>query len=567
MRAMIHRNVIWLLNVVAFVTTLPLNQAFKIYNRRDPERNGLFELSVIHFSDFHARFLEIAPNYGPCIEGSENECVGGLARISTESRQLLNDRPNPIFLNAGDNFRGTNWYNVHRWNGTATFLNMLRQDAMTLGNHEFDDQIPGLVSFLKAVNVPVVVANLDDTEEPSLNGLYSKSMIIERNGTKIGIIGAVTSETKQLEVGGLKFLDELKSVNAEASILKNNGIDIIIVLSHCGLDIDRIIAARCPNVDLIVGGHSHVLLYSGTPPSTDIPVDTYPVVVRQEDSDRKVLIVHSGAKTKYLGNISVWFDTAGEIVSWDGNPIFLDNSVEQDPEILAALVPWKVDVDMLDALIVGSTMVKLENNCTYGECNIGNFITDAMVDTWVDKAENGSWTYAAIACINARGIKTNPSDTRGNITYSMALRHQSFDGRWDVVELLGSDLIQVLEHSVAESWSSDVFIGKRFLQWSGIRVTFNLDNKVNSRVTSLKVRCRRCQVPIYEDLVMDKWYRIVVSSFLTNGGDGYTIIKNRRRNLAAGKMDIDSYVKYIKKMSPIVIGIEGRITMEGKWRG
>lgn len=62
----------------------------------------------------------------------------------------------------------------------------------------------------------------------------------------------------------LKFLDEVESVNAEAQRLKEKDVDIIIVLSHCGLEIDKVMAAKCPLVDVIVGGHSHTLLYTGS---------------------------------------------------------------------------------------------------------------------------------------------------------------------------------------------------------------------------------------------------------------------------------------------------------------
>jgi len=61
----------------------------------------------------------------------------------------------------------------------------------------------------------------------------------------------------------LKFLDEVETVNDEAQRLKEKGVDIIIVLSHCGLNVDRIMAAKCPLIDVIVGGHSHTFLYTG----------------------------------------------------------------------------------------------------------------------------------------------------------------------------------------------------------------------------------------------------------------------------------------------------------------
>lgn len=76
------------------------------------------------------RYEETGPRSGTCHADNETECIGGIARVSTVAKQLIKDRPNPIFLNAGDNFQGTFWYNVHRWNVTGTFMNLLPHDAM-----------------------------------------------------------------------------------------------------------------------------------------------------------------------------------------------------------------------------------------------------------------------------------------------------------------------------------------------------------------------------------------------------------------------------------------------------
>lgn len=65
----------------------------------------------------------------------------------------------------------------------------------TLGNHEFDDKISGVVPFLKALNAPVVVSNINDSLEPDIQGLYNKSVVVERNGKKIGIVGVILSTT------------------------------------------------------------------------------------------------------------------------------------------------------------------------------------------------------------------------------------------------------------------------------------------------------------------------------------------------------------------------------------
>ena len=79
---------------------------------------------------------------------------------------------NPIYLNIGDNFQGTLWYDLLGWNVTSTFLNILPADATTLGNHEFDRGVQEVVHFLEHLKSPVVVANLDDTEEPNMKVRY-----------------------------------------------------------------------------------------------------------------------------------------------------------------------------------------------------------------------------------------------------------------------------------------------------------------------------------------------------------------------------------------------------------
>lgn len=110
---------------------------------------------------------------------------------------------------------------------------------------------------------------------------------------------------------------------------ENENCKIIIVLSHCGLDVDVEMAKTLgANVNLIVGGHSHTLLYNGQPPNNEISRGPYPVIVEREN-DRKILIVQASAYTKFLGNLTVWYDHNGDIQNWEGNPIYLDSNIPE----------------------------------------------------------------------------------------------------------------------------------------------------------------------------------------------------------------------------------------------
>lgn len=82
---------------------------------------------------------------------------------------------------------------------------------------------------------------------------------------------------------------------------------------------------------------------------------------------------------------------------------------------------------------------------------------------------------------------------------------------------------------------------------------------MGSRVESVKVRCRECHVPLYEDLDLEKYYKIVINSFLAGGGEGHLILENNVINRKVGEIDIDVLEKYIKKHSPVVQELQGRI--------
>lgn len=335
-----------------------------------------FPITIIHFNDMHARFDETNEQSNTCKEG--DFCIGGYARVVAKVKQLKAEKldKNPIFLNAADNFQGTLWYNEFRWNVTSHFLNLYPADATTIGNHEFDHGIPGLVPFMNESVAPILVSNVDDSQEISFQGNYKPSMIFDKYERKVGIVGVTT--TFRSNWGNVVITDEIEAVRREVEILKSQNISIIIVLSHCGLDVDKRIAQSVGDIDIIVGGHSHSFLYSGNnPPGPDIPVDGYPTIVEREN-DEKVLIVQASAFTKYLGDITLYFDEDGIVQSYDGAPHFLGHNEPQDPEILLELQPWKDAISAIQNRIIGSSKYEISSHrCYAAECSMGNLLTDA----------------------------------------------------------------------------------------------------------------------------------------------------------------------------------------------
>lgn len=268
-------------------------------------------------------------------------------------------------------------------------VNILNHTALALGNHEFDDNIMGLIPFVDAATFPIVNANIDATDEPDYlarqrNGKITKSHVVTAdNGAKIGIIGYTTEDTPSISnPGRLKFLDVVQSVNTEATKLHSEGVKILIAVGHGGFDVDQKVAEGVPLIDAVVGGHTNTFLYTGTPPDIEEPLGTYPFMVTQNESSRKVPVVQAYAFGKYLGYLNLTFDAEGELVMAQGNPILLDGSVPQDEELLARVNEWGKNVTELTKMEVGKTRVFLNGKaevCRLYECNLGNFITDAMV--------------------------------------------------------------------------------------------------------------------------------------------------------------------------------------------
>ena len=253
-----------------------------------------------------------------------------------------------------------------------------------MGNHEFDQGVDGLLPFINAAKYPIITANLDLSEEPELSSSKLQNSTIKMiNGTKIGIIGYLTPETKSISsTGNVKFLDEVESIKREVDILKNQGVKILIAVGHSGFATDKKIAAEVDGIDLVIGGHTNTFLYTGKSPDLEVPEGLYPTEIIQKNG-RKVYVVQAYAYTKYLGNITVDFDDNGEITKILGNPILVDHSIVQAQDVLDELEKWRPRILEVTKNIIGSTKVFLEGDsviCRRTECNLGNLITDAIVD-------------------------------------------------------------------------------------------------------------------------------------------------------------------------------------------
>ncbi|XP_054266857.1 protein 5NUC-like [Macrosteles quadrilineatus] len=440
----------------------------------------------------HSRYEQVDRNMGKCKANEKDFCYGGFARIHEMVKHFKIEAQavgrSTLFVNAGDTFTGTPYYTQFKGELAAKMMNTLDIDVMTLGNHEFDDGIQPLASYIDKVNIPVVCSNLDLSQEPKLQTpKITSSITLTVNGTKVGIVGCLTTTTvNNHNLGGVKILDEMSSIRKEVSKLKDEGVNVIIALSHSGYDVDLKIAKLVEDIDVIVGGHTHTFLYSGKKiPELEEPSGPYPTVVTQE-SGKQVLVVQAYFGTKYLGYLELNFNSEGELKSFNGSPILLIGLFPQDPDILRVLEPYKERLEGKTNKIIGYTHVFLDSNnykCKVSECELGNLITDAFADYMEMRCPS---LPVSVGLMNAGGIRSSFDPISGGHNGSITLGDVMTVLPWGkpivAVNLTGRVLLQVLEHAVSRFDEIKTSNVHNFLQVSGLRVTYDLSREVGHQL-------------------------------------------------------------------------------------
>ncbi|TKS86675.1 5'-nucleotidase [Collichthys lucidus] len=528
-----------------------------------PGTVSTFEVTLLHTNDNHARIEETSVDSGKC--SSSGPCFAGVARRFTKVSEIRRKEKNVLFLDAGDQFQGTIWFNYYKGAEAAHFMNNLGYDVMAFGNHEFDNGVEGLIQpFLQNVNCSVVSANIkaDQTLAAKLSGYYKPYTILNVGSEKVAVVGYTTKETPFLSMPGqhLKFEDEVATLQVQVDKLETMGYNKIIALGHSGFDVDQDIAKRVRGVDVVIGGHTNTFLYTGNPPSTEVPAGPYPFMVRSNDG-RDVPVVQAYAFGKYLGYLKVTFDDAGNVKKAVGNPILMDDSIPQDPGFLADIKKWKKDLAQYSSQYVGQTLVYLNGTfeeCRFRECNLGNLICDAMIYYNLKESGDLPWNHVGICMLNSGAIRTAIDERykNGSITMEEILTVLPFGGTFDLVQLKGSTVKKAFEHSIHRYGS----MSGEFLQVSGIHVEYDLSKPANQRVVSLSVLCTDCRVPKYEPFDPEKTYTVVMPSYMVGGGDGYAMIKEELLKHNTGDMDIAVLSKYISDMKRVYPAVEGRIT-------
>lgn len=519
-------------------------------------QGGEYELTIAHTNDTHARLMPITAFNSDCKaeDDAAGKCFGGVARRATALQKIRAQAKNLLVLDAGDQFQGSLFYYLYKGEEAQKFLNEFGFQATTFGNHEFDDGPANAARYIEGLKLPLVSANVDVSAEPTLAGKVKPYAILEAGGEKIGVTGCTTTDTPILSSPGpnIKFNAIAASVKAVVAELEKQGINKIILVCHEGYEPDQALAAAVDGIDVIVGGHSHSYLSSKPPDQdTDKALGPYPTVVKSPNGD-PVLIVQAMAYGKYLGRLDVTFDEKGVPTKWDGAPILLDASVAPDPKIAEEVAKMDAPLQELRNKVIGQASVDLnnkDNECRFGECNIGDLITDAMLAS--QKKEG-----VQVALLNGGGIRA--SIPAGDVTLGHVLTVLPFGNTIAVFGLKGSDLAAALENGVSRAENPGNEGTGRFPQVAGMTYVWNPDAPVGSRIVKAEIKQAD---GTYKPLDPNATYKVATLDFTRQGGDGYAVFQDNAIDpYDFGPTLSDVVAAYIGAHSPVAPAIEGRIT-------
>lgn len=213
------------------------------------------ELVILHTNDTHS---QIEPY---TYKADTN--VGGFLRREAYIREVRSIHPNVLLFDAGDFSQGTPYFNFFKGYTEVYLMNAMGYDAVTLGNHEFDNGCQALGKRLRKADFQVLCANYV-FKNKALAKVVKPYTIIEKDGLKIGVFG-LTVDLRALIAPSiskdLTYLDPIKTAKQMVAELKSKGCDLIICLSHLGVEKNQIgdydVARDVPGIDIIIGGHSH----------------------------------------------------------------------------------------------------------------------------------------------------------------------------------------------------------------------------------------------------------------------------------------------------------------------
>ena len=441
---------------------------------------NVHELVLLHSNDHHGTIL---PRDGR----------GGLAERAAYIRGVKAFNDNVLLLDAGDLNTGTALSNMFQAEADILAYNLMAYDAVTFGNHEFNEGMARLERQIAQAKFPFVSSNVRRADGSYLGG--NQYLVKEFNGFKVGIFGITTLRAVEISApdNSLTFINEIDAAREAVSILRmRENVDLVIGLVHMGTlkespahITSQELASMVAGIDIIVDGHSHTYMEEALKQG-----NTY--------------IVSAHERGLVLGQGKVYIQN-GKLLNFSWAPV----SIGPDQEVAALLRPYIEEADASLKEVVGEaseTFVFGNREPRFHETSIGNLINDANV-----------WFFREVykqqidfAFHNGGNIRAGlPA---GPITREDILTVLPFENNLFIVSMKGSNLNDLFN-----------FMGS-IAQGAGAFPQFSSDVRLSLDVPLGSIFNLSIGGSVIDN---DRIYRFCTNDFLLGGGDGYTVLAER----------------------------------------
>jgi len=279
-------------------------------------KRGDVKITILHTNDMHSHIQ-------PFTSG-RNKGLGGMAQRAGLINSIREKEDHVLLLDAGDIFQGTPYFNFYGGELEFKLMSEMKYDAVTIGNHDFDNGLEGFAKQLPHANFPFLIANYDFSDT-ILKEKFKAYKVFNKGGIKVGVFGIgieLDGLVPKKLYGNTIYKDPIETANKYATLLKKETkCDLVICLSHLGFKYknekvsDMVLATQSHDIDLIIGGHTHTFLKK-------------PVSMLNLDK-KEVIINQVGWAGINIGKVDFHFSQKGGEKKVLGRSIFVKNSSER----------------------------------------------------------------------------------------------------------------------------------------------------------------------------------------------------------------------------------------------
>lgn len=510
--AMLANGVFGLALVLSLLNPAPMATAAPL------EESKGFRITLLQLNDVY--------QYLPIQDGAR----GGLARVATLSKQIEQESPHTFFVLAGDTLSPSLASRIYKGRQMIDMWNLLGIDYATLGNHEFDFGPDVLKTRMAESHFPWLAANVRDRKtgrafENMPDYIIKPVTLPNKKILKIGFFGLLTPDTAKSSIPGPDVIieDPIQTADRMVRQLRAKGATVIVAVTHLPMSQDKELAQRFP-IDIILGGHEHVLLQS--------LVGKTPIFKVASDAQN-------------LGRVDLTIDIQKKRVAsmdWDIIPVV--PGIADDPAIMSHIQQYETDLNEKLGQSVGRTAVNLDARQSAnrsGETNLGDFLADTYRQQ----------TGADAALINGGSIRSDKLYPPGTLSRRDILSILPFDNKVVKLSLSGSALKEALENGVSETGESG-----RFPHISGMRFTYDPERPAGSRILEVTIHG--------QPLADTQTYTLATTSFLQRGGDNYAMFPKGKLLIPtdSAKPESELLEESLRATPEIAPQVDGRIQIK-----